>query len=103
MKFRYIGEYPEGKQSVECYGVMFTPGAELEVPARCVGKAQGNRFFEEVKDRKPEPEEPRNRLLNAEPDKNALINEAEVKGVKIDKRWNADKIAAAIKDAENGE
>jgi hypothetical protein len=35
--------------------------------------------------------------------RDGLIAMAEDRGIKIDKRWNADKIAAAIKDAENGE
>lgn len=101
VQFRYIGEYPEGAESLRCFDVVFTPGAAVEVPDRCVAKARGNRFFEEVMEpavtaESPE-EEPRNRMLDATaPDKDALIAIAGERGVKIDKRWNADKIAAAI-------
>lgn len=110
MKFRYIGEYPAGQQEIEAYGCKFTPYAEVEVPERWLSKFIGNRFFElvvayELVPVEPEPaaEEPRNRMLDAvEPDKDDLIALARERGVKIDKRWNAEKIAAAIKDQVNG-
>jgi hypothetical protein len=110
MKFRYIGVYPAGQQEITAYGCKFTPFTEVEVPEQWLEKFTGNRFFELVVDYElvpvePEPEEePRNRLLDAMPsDKDDLIALAGERGVKIDKRWNADKIAAAIVDAENGE
>ena len=104
-KFRYIGEYPEGKSELFILGCVFSPGAEIAVPDRFIGKARGNRFFEEVIEQKPDPveekpvEEPRNRLLDTAPDKDALIARAEALGIKIDKRWSVEKIAAKINEA----
>lgn len=100
-KFRYIGEYPEGKAELVVYGCVFSPGAEIVVPSQFVGKASGNRFFEAVEDAPsaaPEAAEPRNRLLDAAEafSKEDLIARATELGVKIDKRWSAEKIAAAI-------
>lgn len=96
MKFRYIGEYPNGQQSLLCYGITFTPGAELEIPGKFVNKALGNPFFEEVKDSPKQEHSPQLETDNGH-DKAALISEAEILGVKIDKRWSVEKIAAAIK------
>jgi hypothetical protein len=50
VKFRYIGEYPPGKSELTVFGCVFSPGAEIELTGRFIGKARGNRFFEEVAD-----------------------------------------------------
>jgi hypothetical protein len=107
--FRYIGEYPDGMGSVRCFDVAFTPGAEVEVPDRCVEKARGNRFFEEVTGKaKPTVKaEPKPAETEFDPlegmDRDSLIALAELRGIKIDKRWNDEKITSAIKDSVNGE
>jgi SAM-dependent methyltransferase len=108
MKFRYVGECPAGQSSVKCFGLAFVPGEAVELPEQIAEKARRNRFFEAVEeeiivpvDGKVDPEWDYNPLVDM--DREDLITLAEEKGVKIDKRWNAEKIAAAIKDAANGE
>lgn len=100
-KFRYIGEYPEGKSELFVLGQTFSPGAEIELTGRFEGKARNNRFFEQVAETVDDgqAEEPRNRLLDAAPDKGALIAKAEALGIKIDKRWSVEKIATRINEA----
>jgi hypothetical protein len=93
VKFRYIGEYPDGMESVRCFDVAFTPGVEVEVPDRCVEKARGNRFFEEVEAVIAPPAKTEEQPLQSKED---LIALAEAQGVAVDKRWNAAKMAAAI-------
>lgn len=85
--FRYNGEYPEGKTSINAYGCVFGPGAEIEIADQFVEKARGNRFFEEIVDGKA----PAHMLTREQ-----LIVLAERRGAKIDKRWNAEKIAQAV-------
>lgn len=105
-KFKYIGEYPDGKTELTVYGVVFSPGAAVEVPHKFVGKARGNRFFEEVAEpvapvpaveAAPEPDdvpplEPAAPVLTRE----ELIAVAEKHDIKIDKRWTYAKISDAI-------
>lgn len=101
LKFRYIGEYPEGKTELVVFGCVFSPGAEIEVPSQFVGKAQGNRFFEEVAEPAhtgvvdPEWDFDPNKAY----EKDELIAIAEARGVKIDKRWSLERMTQAIKDA----
>jgi hypothetical protein len=96
-KFRYIGEYPEGKSELVVFGCVFSPGAEIELTGRFVGKARGNRFFEEVAEVvevspvDPEPE--------VDDERATLIAEAGARGIKIDKRWSTQKLAQKLKDA----
>ncbi len=96
-KFRYIGDYPEGKTELTVFGCVFSPGAEIELPGKFADKARGNRFFEEVAE--ANEEQPRNRLLDVVPDKGDLIAQAEALGIKIDKRWSVEKIATKINEA----
>ena len=109
MKFRYIGEYPEGQQSLECYGIVFTPGAELEIQGKFASKAMGNRFFEEVKDNPEREEDPESSDSSKEDgsydpfkgmSRDDLIAMAEDKGIKIDKRWGDAKIIEVIGENE---
>jgi hypothetical protein len=50
MKFRYIGAYPNGAQSLDAYGKTFSPGVEHDLEGVMASKARGNRFFEPVID-----------------------------------------------------
>jgi hypothetical protein len=44
MRFRYVGEAPDG--SIEQYGYRFTPGQETDVSDEgAIRKLSGNRFF----------------------------------------------------------
>lgn len=101
-KFRYIGDYPEGKTELAVYGCVFSPGAEVELTGRFVGKAQNNPFFEEVAAPPlPPVVDPE---WDFDPskayDKAELIALAEARGIKIDKRWSVVKLAEAIKTGE---
>ena len=99
-KFRYIGDYPEGKTELTVYGCVFSPGAEIELAGRFADKARGNPFFEEVAEL-PLVVDPE---WDFDPgkayDKAELIALAEARGIKIDKRWSVAKLAEAIKTGE---
>ncbi len=101
-KFKYIGEYPLGQSHLDCFGVTFRPDEIVEVPAKFIGKARGNRFFVAC-EAKPADElkaEPKTEPANGSPQlgmtKEELIAKAEEFDIKIDKRWSASKIADAI-------
>ena len=87
-KFRYIGEYPEGKTELTVFGRVFSPGAEIEVPAQFECKARNNRFFEEVTQAVPPPD--------GRPSRDDLLAIAEAQGIKIDRRWGYDRLCEAI-------
>ena len=92
-KFRYIGEYPEGKTELTVFGCVFSPDAEIEVPSPFAGRARGNPFFVEVDDAPPAPDD--TSLINGMT-KAELIIAAEQYGITIDKRWSTARIADAI-------
>lgn len=105
VKFKYTGDYPEGKTELTVYGCVFSPGAEVELTGRFVGKARGNRFFEEVVEVSQSAHEAeieaRDQLLGGQQwSKEDLIAMAEARGIKIDKRWSVAKLAEAIKTGE---
>ena len=90
MKFRYIGEeaVPGSGETIVFGDVKVQVGGVFECPEQFVARAKSNRFFEAVtQDEAPAPERD---------EKSELIAIAESYGVKIDKRWNAAKIQAAI-------
>lgn len=101
VKFRYIGEYPPGKSELMVFGCIFSPEAAVEVPSRFVGKARGNRFFEEVAEAAPSASvDAKNAFVPDKPyDKDELITLAAERGVKIDKRWGLEKMIQAIETA----
>jgi len=96
MKFYYVGEYPAGGVA-KCWGHEFRRGDAVELPDEFAAKARGNRFFVEVTGSPVDvptavEEEPTvNGMTKAD-----LTALAEARGVRIDKRWNIEKIAAAI-------
>lgn len=103
MEFKYVG--PESG-AVKCWGIEFKPGEAVEVPEPFIAKARANRFFEEVQN-DPVPAQKTDPEWDYDPfegmSREALISTATERGVKIDRRWTDDKIAAAIaKGAENG-
>ncbi len=88
-KFRYIGEYPAGKTSIEAYGKhLFSPGVEVELPLPLAIKARGNRFFEEVLP----PVEPK----TAQPSKEELLAIAKQHNIEVDGRWSYERISEAV-------
>lgn len=127
LKFRYIGDYPAGKTVCEAFGCVFTLGAEIEVPQQFQSKALGNRFFEPIVEEAEIIEDDKIADGNSDAeinvpakdeadtsdpgddynpfqgmDKSGLIAMAKDRGVEIDGRWSFDKIAQALKDADNG-
>jgi hypothetical protein len=126
MKFRYIGAYPNGAQSLDAYGKTFSPGVEHELEGVMASKARGNRFFEPViDDAEVIYDEPELALeLSPAPapgvameeqifetddtttstfDRESLIATAEQFGIPIDKRWKSERIAAAIISHSNAQ
>lgn len=110
MKFIYLGAY-SSKNVATCWGHEFKPNEPTHLPEPWASKARTNRFFLEVEEN-PEFEDD---IAPTEPDEDGwdydpfkgmsredLIAMADEKGVKIDKRWNFDKIAAALRDEVNG-
>lgn len=98
MKFRYIGEYPAGKQTLDAFGYTFSPGAVVDVDGQhAIGKLSANRFFECVRVA-PKAEEPAKKVEDsaAGPSKDELLKVAHDKGVKVDARWSEQRIADAI-------
>lgn len=95
--FFYIGEYPDGKSDILAYdSFLFSPGVSVELPEPFASKARGNRFFVEVDVSEPPPAV--NPLEFSKPE---LIDMADKAGVRIDRRWSAERIAKAIMDAAN--
>jgi hypothetical protein len=108
MKVRYIGEedaFMSGK--TYAFGREFRVGETVEVSGDIAERCARNRYFEVVEDAAPapEPKAPQNRMMSATdsaPDLNQskarLIALADERGVKIDRRWSAERIAQAIKE-----
>lgn len=106
MAFYYIGAYPEGKSDITAYGgYVFSDGVSVDLPEPMASKARGNRFFVEAfrvtsvgeSDVAPVPEPVAVSIEGpTEFSKAELIDMADKAGVRIDRRWAADKIAAAI-------
>lgn len=96
MKFRYIGEEaePGSGRTIVCGDIHVAVGGEFDCPAHLVARAMRHPFFEAVTLSEPAPAEPE--LIEPNVGKAALIAIAESSGVKIDKRWNVEKIKAAI-------
>jgi hypothetical protein len=101
MKFRYIGDYPAGADYLDVYGVRFTQGAVLDVPAQFERKFLGNRFFvREDEDCVPEIQ-PDTTEDGQTLDKAALLARAEELGVEVDKRWGAKRLTEEIEKASD--
>lgn len=96
MKFRYIGEYPEGKTSLTCFGAVFAPDLEVELSGEAARKASGNRFFIAVENDADVVIPADDSTFISGMTKAELITAADQYGIKIDRRWSAEKIATAI-------
>ncbi len=97
MKFLYIGEFPDGVDHINAYGVRFARDVAMDVPEKFVGKFLGNRYFAEAAgDAAPVTSD----VATGEPDeKTQLMAIAQASGVKIDKRWSVQRIRDAIEGA----
>jgi hypothetical protein len=109
MKVVFIGnprDPADNKGSITMFGLTFPLNIPVDVSgsAPFAGKLRGNREFR-VLDEDPaqdaEPEEALAEAMKAEgkPSRAELIALAAERGVKIDKRWNDERIAAAIEGA----
>lgn len=103
MKFRFIGDPRhggEGPASVDVGGVEIGRVEFVRVPHAIAAKLAGNNHFESMADSdKPSAPAPRSEPAAANPDKEALIAQAEALGVDVDRRWGVPRLVDEISKA----
>ena len=95
--FQYIGDpldEDDRTYGITAFGFEFTRGGQLvEVPESGVAeKLRGNRHFREA--------ELERSCLDTQTLKQALLKQADMIGVEVDRRWGVDRLKAAIAEAE---
>ncbi len=102
MKFRYVGDAPEG--SIDAFGVRFRPGEVSDVtdPAAC-RKLAGNRFFEKVEgDASPSTAEAAPSVHEPVAVVPSLEDQARALGIKVDGRWSERRLRVEIDKVRDG-